>query len=110
MSTSTTAKRTIYHTAFTHSLSLTQLEHASRALVCVGPTGIIEWIEKDVQAEQIDKVLADHEVQLRQDEAELVTISEGGLVPGLIDTHTVSVVHRKRCLVCTDGLACSAIP
>lgn len=99
MSTSTTAKRTIYHTAFTHSISLTQLEHASRALVCVGPTGIIEWIEKDVQAEQINKVLADHEVQLGQDGAELVTIPEGGLVPGLIDTHTVSMAQYKICLL-----------
>jgi hypothetical protein len=110
MSTSTTAKRTIYHTAFTHSLSLTQLEHASRALVCVGPTGIIEWIEKDVQAEQIDKSLADHQVQLGQDGAELVTISQGGLVPGLIDTHTVSMVRRETYLVWTDELARSTIP
>lgn len=96
MSSSPSTKRTIYHTAFTHSLSLTELEHATRALICVGATGIIDWIERNVRADQVEKVLADHGVQLEQDGAELVTIEEGGLVPGLIDTHTVSSEENGR--------------
>jgi cytosine/adenosine deaminase-related metal-dependent hydrolase len=89
MSSSSTEKRTVYHASFTHSLSLTRLEHASRALICVGPTGIIEWIEKYVGKDRVEEVLAGH--GLGKEGVELVIVEEGGLVPGLIDTHTVSI-------------------
>lgn len=80
---------TIYYSAFTHSLSLTELEHTSRSLLCVGETGIIEWIEKEVAASEVDKVVKEH----GGEKATLVRIDEGGLVPGLIDTHTVGHVR-----------------
>jgi guanine deaminase len=82
-----TRSRTVYYTAFTHSISLTELEHISKALICVGETGIIAWIEKDVSERDIDRVLADH--GLRIEDVEVIKIDEGGIVPGLIDTHTV---------------------
>ena len=77
---------TIYYTALTHSLSLTELEHLPRALLSVNEAGIIEWIERDVTPEAVDEVLKDHNTR----DAKVVRIDEGGLVPGLIDTHTVS--------------------
>jgi guanine deaminase len=92
-STVNTRSRTIYHTSYTHSISLTELEHVSKALICVGETGIIEWIEKDTADEEVERVLADHE--LRIGDVEVVKINEGGIVPGLIDTHTVSPVYRR---------------
>jgi hypothetical protein len=82
-----TRSRTIYNTSYTHSISLTELEHVPKALICVGETGIIEWIEKDVAEERVERVLADH--GLRIGDVEVVKIDEGGIVPGLIDTHTV---------------------
>lgn len=91
--------RTVYHTAYTHSLSLTELEHVPKALICVDKAGIIEWIKKDVGGDGVEGVLADH--GLRIDEVEMVDIPEGGLVPGLIDTHTVRLLllPKKRVLM-----------
>jgi guanine deaminase len=85
--------RTVYYTAYTHSVSLTELEHVPTALICVGETGIIEWTEKDISADGIEGVLADH--GLRIGDVEVVTIGEGGLVPGLVDTHTVCLLRLE---------------
>jgi len=87
-----TRSRTVYHTSYTHSISLTELEHVSKAFICVGETGIIEWIEKDIAIEDVERVLADH--GLRTGDVEVVKIDDGGIVPGLIDTHTVRLVYR----------------
>lgn len=87
-SSSANTPRTVYQTAYTHSISLTELEHVSSSLICVGETGIIEWIEKDTREEDIERVSADHGLQVG--DIEVVKITEGGIVPGLIDTHTVS--------------------
>lgn len=86
--------RTVYHTAYTHSLSLTELEHVPKALICVGGNGVIEWIEKDVSGDGVEGILADH--GLRIGEVEMVDIAEGGLVPGLIDTHTVCLLFLSN--------------
>lgn len=93
LSSSEATRRTVYHTAYTHSISLTELEHVSKALICVGSTGVIEWIEKDISDEDVQRVLADR--GLRIEEIEVVKIDEGGLVPGLIDTHTVSLCLQQ---------------
>lgn len=77
---------TVYYTALTHSVTLTQLEHLPRALLCVNQAGIIEWIEKDVQADEVERVLAEHGAE----GVNVVRTDGGGLVPGLVDTHTVS--------------------
>jgi cytosine/adenosine deaminase-related metal-dependent hydrolase len=87
----------VYQTAFTHSVSLTELEHVPRALICVDSTGVIEWIEKDIGDEEVDKVLADHGMT----DVEVIKIDQGGLVPGLIDTHTVCL-SRSRDVVVGD--------
>ena len=93
----------IYYTALTHSLSLTELEHLPRALICVNKAGIIEWIEKDVASGRLHQVLEGHGAK----GTEVIRIDEGGLVPGLVDTHTVSPLD-KSCLtrggVCTKRL------
>lgn len=77
---------TVYYTALTHSVSLDRLEHLPRALFCVDESGIIEWIEKDVAPDSVERLLATHGAA----DVDVVRIDEGGLVPGLIDTHTVS--------------------
>jgi guanine deaminase len=89
-----TRSRTIYHTSYTHSISLTELEHVPKALICVGETGIIEWIEKDIADDGVERVLADH--GLRIGDVEVIKIDEGGIVPGLIDTHTVRRASKQR--------------
>jgi hypothetical protein len=89
-----TRSRTIYHTSYTHSISLTELGHVPKALICVGETGIIEWIEKDVADEGVERVLAAH--GLRIGDVEVVKIDEGGIVPGLIDTHTVRLFYKDK--------------
>jgi hypothetical protein len=87
--------RTLYHTPLTHSISLTELVHLPRALICVspGPVGIIEWIEEDVEPSMLEQVASGHGVILADGDVEVVEIREGGgIVPGLVDTHTVSSV------------------
>lgn len=83
---------TIYYTALTHSLSLTTLEHLPRSLICVGETGVIEWIEKDVSPDEVEGMIE----RRKAGSAELVRIEQGGLVPGLIDTHTVGQAAQSH--------------
>lgn len=92
---------TIYYTALSHSLSLTELEHLHRALLCVNEAGIIEWIEKSVSPEEVDSEIEKHGAVGVQ----VVRIENGGLVPGLIDTHTVSsLIHIFPSIFCWETI------
>jgi hypothetical protein len=96
--------KTVYLGSYVHSVSLDQLEHVEHAIICVGETGVIEWIEhagaEDLPAVSVRRglVLDDIEVlELGPDEF---------LSPGFIDTHTVRMDVRRRTGAvdhCADG-------
>jgi N-acetylglucosamine-6-phosphate deacetylase len=61
----------------------------------VDSTGVIEWVEKDIGDEEVDRVLADHDLT----DVEVIKINQGGLVPGLIDTHTVCLLVLRDVVI-----------
>lgn len=103
--------RTIHRTAFVHSLSLTELEVVPDALICVGPEGGIEWVERlDESAGRIPFVEVLREFKRAKGlEGDLkgIWMKEGFMCPGMIDTHTVSgvwlVVFGMRMLMLMDN-------
>ncbi|ORY24134.1 hypothetical protein BCR39DRAFT_472609 [Naematelia encephala] len=85
--------RTIYHGNFIHTPTPAKLEVLHSALVCVGPEGVIEWIEEDVQGEMIQDISGRYGIDLLDGAAtaavQVVQIPQGEFVcPGLVDTHT----------------------
>lgn len=80
--------RTIYLGAIAHSLDLQQIEYVNQAILCVGPDGLIEWVEH-AAPEQLEEVAARHSLSLN--DVQIVELdSDEFLCPGMIDTHTVS--------------------
>jgi hypothetical protein len=87
------------------------------AVICVSPEGIIEWVEKDIDKTELEKIASSHGLDLG--EAEVTEFGQGEfLVNGMVDTHTVSqrapFFHIRLILrvgiVLIRYLACSAIP
>jgi hypothetical protein len=84
---------TLYYGSFVHSLSLDRLEYNVDSLIHVSPTGHIDWIERQVQPDQLQQVASKHGVALTDTSSALTFIELGQdefICPGLIDTHTVS--------------------
>ena len=82
--------RTLFLGPIVHSLSLTELEFLSSALLCVGQGGMIEWVEKDVVPSLLQEKAGEHGVLLGGVDVEVVELGEGEfLCPGMVDTHTV---------------------
>jgi guanine deaminase len=89
------ASTTLYHGPIVHSLSLDELEYAVDALVCVSPDGTINWIERNVDTSEIQDRAASHGLILDGTNNAVEIVQLGGhefLCPGLIDTHTVSMI------------------
>ena len=80
---------TIFYGALVTPLSLTSYAARPHALIAVSRiSGEIEWIERDVRAAELQDVLARHGIE---SETDLVKLKIGEfLMPGFIDTHTVS--------------------
>ncbi|KAJ9111433.1 hypothetical protein QFC19_001202 [Naganishia cerealis] len=83
------SRNTLYYGSFVHSTSLTQLEYLVDALVYVSD-GSIVWIERDIDAAQLQEITAKHGLDLeRQAGLDFVQLDERDFIcPGLIDTHT----------------------
>ena len=81
----------LFYGAVVTPTSLTSYSALPHALICVGAeTGKIEWIEEDVASEELQETLAKH--GLSEEISEHVIELQTGefLMPGFIDTHTVS--------------------
>ena len=78
-------------------------------------TGVILWIEDDVQSHTLQDTLSKHGVDLSSN-VDLIELKDGEfLLPGFIDTHTVSLpcvstITFIWCAFCSllCSLACSA--
>ncbi|TFK30228.1 guanine deaminase [Coprinopsis marcescibilis] len=76
---------TLFYGSVVNPLTLTSYASLPRCLLCVGPTGNIEWVVDDVEPHDLQNVLA----QKGQIDAELFELKHGEfLMPGFVDTHT----------------------
>ena len=86
---------TIFYGALVTPDSLTDYLALPHALLAVSKdTGVIEWVEEDVAADELQDTLAKHGIVAGDYQAdfELVELKFGEfLLPGLVDTHTVSM-------------------
>ena len=78
---------TVYHGAVINPQTLTSYDALPNCLLAVSPAGEIEWIVEDV----VDSMVQETMSQKGCLEAELISLKHGEfIIPGLIDTHTVS--------------------
>lgn len=109
------SKPTIYYGSVINPISLTSYDALSNTLIAVNVQGNIDWIVHDI----IDSLI--QETLLKQgyggiDDVEFVVLSKGQFImPGLVDTHTVSDVSifciEHLCwdietIACTSGTEC----
>lgn len=98
----------LFYGALISPTSLTAYTAAPHALVSVSnDTGVIEWVEEDVPAHTLQDTLAKHGVV----DTELTELKRGEfLMPGLIDTHTVSktLPGTEVAAELTSNIACTA--
>ncbi|KAF7294810.1 hypothetical protein MIND_01018700 [Mycena indigotica] len=75
----------VYYGAVVNPVDLRTAQTLSRCLLAVAETGLIDWIEDDVQDSMVQQVMAKHGYI----DIEVVPLRLGEfLVPGFIDTHT----------------------
>lgn len=115
MSSSSKATLNILHGALINPESLTTYALLPRALIAVDPNGNIAWIEEDVYHSDIQKAIGRNIAQLRASSSNadiLLTELEDGefILPGFIDTHTVSQTPCSSSLpsLISVSLACPA--
>ena len=93
---------TIFYGALVTPISLTSYKALPHALLAVSKsTGLIEWLEEDVASGELQDTLAKHGIFIAgeyQADFELIELQFGEfLLPGFIDTHTVSVWWSCAC-------------
>lgn len=93
--TKTISRPALYHGAFIHSLSLSALEHVLEGLIYV-ESGVIVWIERDVPSTKVQDAAAKHGILLGDGGVEVIELGNDFLVPGLVDTHTVSELRIDK--------------
>ena len=103
---------TVYYGAVINPISLTSYQALPRCLLIVSSAGEVDWILDNVEESDLQEKLA----SLGLVDVEVVALKDGEfLLPGFIDTHTVSLPCVSRitfiwCAFCSllCSLACSA--
>ncbi|BGP54237.1 hypothetical protein JCM8202_001371 [Rhodotorula sphaerocarpa] len=80
-------RRRAFYGTLVHSLSLTEIEYVHDALLGVDEAGRIAFVERSVQAEQVEERLEAHG-WTAGDGQRIDLTGDEFLMPGLIDTHT----------------------
>lgn len=81
METLASIQRTVYLGTFVHSISLSELEIGEKGAIGVDENGIIQFVEKNVDLEQV------HEKRADWSEAKVVELKGNGFFfPGFIGT------------------------
>lgn len=91
---------TIFFGALVTPTSLTSYRALPHAVLAVSKrTGAIEWLEEDADSSELQDVLAKHGiVDAAAADIEVVELKFGEfLLPGFIDTHTVSIRSTVLC-------------
>lgn len=77
---------TVYYGSVINPETLTSYETLSNCLLAVGPTGIIDWIARDV----VDSMVQETMAQYGYADVKVLVLKQGEFImPGFIDTHTV---------------------
>lgn len=80
-------KPKLFYGAVVNPVSLDDYDALPNCLISVDPFGNIEWMIDDVATGQLASILADKGISDR----DIITLPHGDfLMPGFIDTHTVS--------------------
>ncbi|OAG08044.1 guanine deaminase [Paraphaeosphaeria sporulosa] len=87
MAASVPVEKTIYLGAFAHCVALAELEIVEKGAIGVDEHGVIGFIEKEVDVEDVRKR---HE---GWNDAKVVSVKDGFFFPGFIDTHTHAPQH-----------------
>lgn len=86
-------RSTIFHGAVINPQSLSSYQALPKCLLCVGTSGDIAWVVDDVPDSMVQEVMAQKGC-LDGDDVDFVTLKKGEfLLPGFVDTHTVSSGH-----------------
>lgn len=79
----------IFYGAVVTPENLDSYKALPRCLLAVGPTGNVEWIVEDVESSLLQEALA----QKGHVDTDVVVLQRGEFImPGFIDTHTVSLL------------------
>lgn len=83
---------TLFYGAVINPQTETSYDVLPRCLLAVGNTGNIDWMVEDVAPHDLQQVLAQHGCS----DEYLVELKDGEfLLPGFIDTHTVSKIFPR---------------
>lgn len=83
---------TLFYGAVINPQTLTSYDVLPRCLLAVGNTGNIDWMVEDVAPHDLQQVLAQHGCN----DEYLVELKDGEfLLPGFVDTHTVSKIFPR---------------
>ncbi|GAA5941451.1 uncharacterized protein JCM15063_006106 [Sporobolomyces koalae] len=86
-------RRVVYGSAI-HSRSLTEIEYLNNTLIGVDMDGLIAFVERNVEREELEEKIAQHGWSLQDGSTSLLLLRRGEfLVPGFIDTHTHAPQH-----------------
>jgi guanine deaminase len=78
---------TVYHGAVINPKTLTSYDALPNCLIAVSSIGDIDWIVDDVVDSMVQEIMS----QKGCLEAEVISLKQGEfIIPGFIDTHTVS--------------------
>jgi cytosine/adenosine deaminase-related metal-dependent hydrolase len=83
----------LFHGSIISPVSIHEAQYLERALLAVSSEGIIEWLEHDVDPTQLQDVALKHGMVL-DGSVDVHELKYGEwLMPGFVDTHTVSITH-----------------
>lgn len=95
---------TIYHGAVINPRSLTEYDAFPNCLLAVSPAGDIAWMVEDVQGSMVQEVMS----QKGCIDADVINLKFGEfIIPGFVDTHTVSEIVFFPYLSLIFASACS---
>jgi guanine deaminase len=82
--------RRLFHGSIINPVSVHKADFLPRALLAVSPAGIIEWVARDVDPAEIQRVALENGLVI-DESVEVYELKYGEwLMPGFVDTHTVS--------------------
>ncbi|GAA5847273.1 hypothetical protein JCM5353_002666 [Sporobolomyces roseus] len=89
-----TLSRRIFHGTAIHSKNLTEIEYLHNTLIGVDETGLIAFVEENIEEEDVEENIKQHGWNLSEEGVELIRIHKGEfLIPGFVDTHTHAPQH-----------------
>ena len=86
-------RSTVFYGLVINSQTLSSYQALPDCLLCVSPSGDIDWIEEDIAASMVQEAMA----QKGSLDADLVELKRGEFImPGFVDTHTVRSLRIRK--------------